>query len=93
MVDRITANLPSRDFAASSVFYARLGFDVTFRGDHWMILQRGLLVLEFFPFSDLDPRSSSFSACVRVDDLDTLLKEWTGVGLTSDPTAIPRLTG
>ena len=93
MADRVTANLPARDFAATSAFYARLGFGEAYRDDSWMILKRGGLVLEFFPHPDCDPWSSSFSACIRVDDPDTLLAEWLHVGLPSDPRSIPRLTG
>ena len=72
MSDRITANLPSRDFAATIAFYGQLGFAVTYRDPHWLILERGLLEIEFFPYPDLDPASSSFSACIRVDDLAAL---------------------
>ena len=91
--DRITANLPSRDFAATERFYAALGFQNAFRDTGWMILTRGKLEVEFFPWPDLDPRESSASACVRVDDLDGLLAEWRTTTLTNDPRAIPRLTG
>ncbi|MES2145714.1 MAG: bleomycin resistance protein, partial [Pseudomonadota bacterium] len=66
MADRITANLPARDFAATSAFYAALGFAEAYRGEGWMILRRGPLVLEFFPHPDVDPLTSSFSACIRV---------------------------
>ncbi len=93
MADRITANLPSRDFSATVAFYGVLGFDVGFRGDQWLILQRGPLEIEFFPHPQLDPATSWFSACVRVDDPDGLLRQWQAVGLSADPAAIPRLTG
>ncbi len=93
MTDRITANLPAREFAATADFYGRLGFAVDYRDDHWMILTRGPLVLEFFAHPGIDPRSSAFSACVRVDDPDALLDEWRKIGLASDSAAIPRLTG
>lgn len=93
MADRITANLPARDLATTSAFYARLGFVERFRDDGWMILERGPLMLEFFPHPDCDPWSSWFSACIRVDDPDALLKEWQGAGLPSDARSIPRLTG
>jgi hypothetical protein len=93
MADRITANLPSRDFAATSGFYGRLGFVEGFRDDGWMILKRGPLVLEFFPHPELDPRSSWFSACIRVDAPDVLRAEWQGAGLPEDDRSIPRLTG
>jgi hypothetical protein len=93
MADRVTANLPARDMAATSAFYARLGFTERYRDDGWMILSRGPLVLEFFSHPDCDPWTSSFSACIRVDDPDALLKEWQGAGLPSDAKTIPRLTG
>ncbi len=93
MADRITANLPARDFAATSAFYGRLGFAEGFRDEGWMILRRGGLVLEFFPHPGLDPKASWFSACLRVDDPDALLAEWRGAGLPADRASIPRLTG
>lgn len=90
--DRITANLPSRDFTATCDFYAKLGFQAGFRNDAWMILTRGTLELEFFPHPDVNPESSAFSACVRVNDIEGLLAIWQKVGLSKDDTAIPRLT-
>jgi hypothetical protein len=92
MADRITANLPSRDFAATAAFYGKLGFTEVFRNDGWMILHRGPLVVEFFPHPTVDPLTSWFSACVRVDDLDALWQEWGSVGLPTAHTATPRLT-
>lgn len=88
--DRITANLPARNLALTASFYERLGFVTNFRDDGWMILSRGPLELEFFPYPDLDPWSSSFSACVRVADVDALYTEWAQAGLPSQ--GIPRLT-
>ena len=41
-----------------------------------MILRRGLLEIEFFPYPDLDPYQSSFGACVRVANLDALYTDW-----------------
>ncbi len=90
--DRMTANLPSRDLAATRAFYARLGFLPTYDGDGWMILARGPLEVEFFHHPALDPKSSWFSACVRVDDLDALYAALRTANLTDDPRAIPRLT-
>ena len=93
MTDRVTANLPARDFGATAGFYGRLGFAVDWRDEGWMILSRGPLVVEFFHHPGLDPATSWFSACIRVDDPDTLLDEWQALGLPSDPASIPRLTG
>ncbi len=90
--DRITANLPSRDFDRTEGFYAALGFSAGFKDDGWMILDRGPLQIEFFPNPDLDPAQSSFSACIRVDDLDGLFAAFQRAGLSANPRATPRLT-
>jgi len=57
--DRAIPNLPSRDFDATAAFYAGFGFDCTFRDEGWMILTRGGLQLEFFPYPGLDPTTSN----------------------------------
>lgn len=88
--DRITANLPSRDFDRTAEFYAMLGFDTAFRDDGWMILARGAMELEFFPHTELDPAASWFSACIRVDDPDALQIEWSALDLPPDPMGRPR---
>ena len=92
MPDRITANLPARDMAATAAFYARLGFATLFANDGWMILTRGPLEIEFFAHPGIDPRRSDFGACVRVDDLDGLYTAFQGAGLSANPRDIPRLT-
>lgn len=92
MSDRTTPNLPSRDFVRTEAFYARLGFTSRYRDDNWMILARGDLVVEFFPHPDCDPKTSWFSACIRVDDLDALYEAFQAAGLSGDPRAIPRIT-
>ena len=89
-LDRITANLPAIDLAATERFYAKLGFETGFRDSSWMILSRGMLEIEFFPYPDLDPYPSSFSACVRVARLDDLYRDWQRAGLPAQ--GIPRLT-
>lgn len=91
--DRITANLPSRDFAATAAFYARLGFRQVYRSTGWMILDCGPLELEFFPHPQLDPFESDHSACVRVDDLDGLRRRWAQADVPQADRGIPRLTG
>ncbi len=69
MPDAATPNLPSRDFAATSAFYDRLGFSEAYRDEGWMILIRGEVMLEFFPFPGLDPAESSYGCCLRLDDV------------------------
>jgi len=59
-----------RDFENTFRFYERLGFQETRRDAHWMILKRGGIVVEFFPHADLDPASSWFSCCFRLDDVE-----------------------
>ncbi|MFZ4069023.1 MAG: VOC family protein [Caulobacterales bacterium] len=89
MTDRITANLPARDFDETAAFYERLGFALDYRDDAWMMMSRGPLEVEFFPYPDLDPFQSSFSACVRVADLDRLFADYAALQLPQ--AGIPRL--
>ena len=91
MSDRITANLPALDMDATAAFYAKLGFAEEYKDGGWMILSRGAMELEFFPYPDLDPFQSSFSACVRVADLDALYAAWSSLGLPIH--GIPRVSG
>jgi len=79
MPDLATPNLPSRNFDATETFYAQLGFEAGYKDAGWMILHRGpersRAVLEFFPYPDLDPYSSAFSACIRLDDLPAMIAQ------------------
>lgn len=70
MMDHATPSLPSRDFEATSQFFAGLGFQEGWRVGGWMILMRGSIRLEFFSHPELDPATSWFSCCLRLDDLD-----------------------
>jgi catechol 2,3-dioxygenase-like lactoylglutathione lyase family enzyme len=89
--DRITANLPARDFDETRHFYEGLGFDCAYRDNGWMIMSRGALEIEFFPYPDINPFESSFSACIRVADLDRLFQAWLPINLPTE--GIPRLQG
>ena len=92
MPDRATPNLPSREFTATSAFYDRLGFRETYRDEGWMILTRDDdVVLEFFPFPDLDPAESSFGCCLRLDDVDAFYRGCLESGLPETATGFPRL--
>ncbi|MEY8839790.1 bleomycin resistance protein [Cribrihabitans sp. XS_ASV171] len=90
---RITANLPSSDFGVTASFYARLGFETVYRDDGWMILMLDGMQVEFFAHPDVDPKSSWFSACMRVPEIEPLLEEWSKLDLPRDHVSIPRLTG
>lgn len=89
--NRITANLPSRDFDATVGFYGGLGFEVAYRGPDWLILECGPLELEFFAHPGLEPSDSWFSACVRVSDLEALREAWAAV-VPEAEAGLPRLT-
>ena len=91
MADHATPNLPSRDFEATSRFYGALGFVESWRDAGWMILRRGALMLEFFPYPDLEPTESSFSCCLRLDELDRFYAACKAAGLLEKPTGYPRL--
>jgi catechol 2,3-dioxygenase-like lactoylglutathione lyase family enzyme len=91
MADYATPNLPSRDFQATSDFYGRLGFAEGYRDAGWLILERGTLKLEFFPFPDLDPGESSFGSCLRMDDLDGFYSVCKAAGLPEAQSGTPRL--
>ena len=89
--DLATPNLPSRDFEATSVFYGGLGFQETWRDEGWMIMRRGSLVLEFFPFPDLDPATSAFSCCFRLADVDGFVEAVLAAGVPETMRGWPRV--
>jgi catechol 2,3-dioxygenase-like lactoylglutathione lyase family enzyme len=91
MTDSATPNLPSRDFEITARFYAALGFEQSYRSDSWMILERGDLCLEFFPYPDLDPASSSFGTNLRVDAMLPLYEAARAAGIPETATGWPRL--
>lgn len=91
MVDRATPNLPSRDLDATAAFYAALGFATTYGAPGWLILERGSLVLEFFPDPGLDPATTAAGCCLRVDDLDGLYADCVAAGLPVTHLGRPRL--
>ena len=91
MPDQATPNLPSRDFSLTIAFYAPLGFDLSWRDDHWLILERGSATLEFFPYPDLDPASSSFGCCLRLDDADSFYAACVTAGIREGKAGFPRL--
>ncbi len=91
-MDHASPNLPARDFAATSQFYAALGFSEGWRDAGWMILRRGALQLEFFPFPDLDPLASAFGSCLRLDDLASFYAGARDAGIPERQSGQPRLS-
>jgi catechol 2,3-dioxygenase-like lactoylglutathione lyase family enzyme len=92
MPDRATVNLPAIDFEATSAFYGRLGFREGYRSGAWMILERGDLVMEFFPHPELKPAESWFSACLRLDDADGFFETCRAAGIGEGSTGFPRIS-
>ena len=86
--DRAVPNLPSRDFDATEAFYAGFGFDRTFRNEGWMIITRGGLQLEFFPYPTLDPATEGselldptrLAPALGIHDRIAVHRHATGVG-------------
>jgi hypothetical protein len=91
MVDKATPNLPSRHFDATIGFFRPLVFQPTYRDAHWMILARGSAILEFFPYPDLDPATSSFGSCLRLDDADLFYSACVAAGIAETSVGWPRL--
>lgn len=91
MTDFSTPNLPSRSFEATSHFYGQLGFEETWKDGAWMILKRDKLVLEFFAHPDLDPATSWFSCCFRLDDVDSFFQSAARTGIPETTKGWPRL--
>lgn len=92
MTDHATPNLPSRDFEGTLQFYQKLGFDTEFRDDGWMILNRGDAKLEFFPHPELVPSTSSFSCCIRLDDMKALYQRCKDAGIPETCWGMPRVS-
>lgn len=90
-MNRSTPNLPSRDFESTARFYTMLGFVERWRDDGWMILERDGVMLEFFPDPAVDPSTSGFSCCLRLDDLDGFYSDCFAAGLPEVRTGAPRL--
>lgn len=91
MVDHATPNLPSRDLDATAAFYRTLGFEVGFHDPGWLILERGTIMVEFFPDPGLDPATTAAGCCLRVDDLDGLYADCVAAGLPVTHLGWPRL--
>jgi catechol 2,3-dioxygenase-like lactoylglutathione lyase family enzyme len=91
MTDHATPNLPARDFEQTSKFYQTLGFKQGWRDSGWMIMSRGDLLLEFFPYPDLDPATSSFSCCLRLDDVDGFHAACVAAGVPETGAGAPRI--
>ena len=91
MADHATPNLPARDFQATSDFYGLLGFAERYCDTGWMILERGGLKLEFFPFPDLNPLESSFGTCLRMDDVQGFYEVCKAAGVPEAHAGMPRI--
>jgi catechol 2,3-dioxygenase-like lactoylglutathione lyase family enzyme len=90
MADLATPNLPSRDFDVTFDFYRALGFVQTWRDAGWMILERGDLLVEFFPDPELDPATSSFGSCFRMQNVSEFFEAVLASGVPERATGWPR---
>ena len=90
-MDHATPNLPSRDFEVTSGFYQRLGFSESWRDRGWMILKRGTVALEFFPYAELDPLQNYTGCCLRLDDMASFYGEALACGIPEASAGMPRL--
>lgn len=90
-MDHATPNLTSRNFAATSGFYAKLQFQEGWRDEGWMILKRGDITLEFFPHPDLDPAKSAHGCCIRLDDLTAFYRVCLDAGVPEQCWGQPRV--
>ncbi len=91
MVDSATPNLPARDFELTERFYATLGFTCGWKDAGWMILNRGDVQLEFFAYPDIDPAASSFSCCLRLDDMPGFVAQCLAADIPDTRTGWPRI--
>ncbi len=91
MPDHATPNLPSRDFDKTVAFYVKLGFETRWHDHGWLILERDGLTLEFFRYPDLDPAHSSFSCCLRLDDMAAFYQACVDAEIPVKTTGWPRL--
>ncbi|QQR40500.1 bleomycin resistance protein [Devosia rhizoryzae] len=90
-MDHATPNLPSADFDRTERFYAGLGFARSWRDEGWMILKGGTVTLEFFSHPDVDPATSWFSCCLRLDDVDAFYQTCLAAGIPDTRTGWPRV--
>ena len=91
MTDRITANLPSRDFDETEAFYKGLGFERLYRGEGWMILGLDGMELDFFPHPEINPDESWFSASMRLKSIDAAYEKWRALSVFETGSNRPRL--
>jgi catechol 2,3-dioxygenase-like lactoylglutathione lyase family enzyme len=84
--------LPSTDLAATSAFYARLGFEQAgLWPEEYLIVMRDEIGLHFFLSRDHEPATSDHGCYLYVDDADALFAEYSALGLQD--AGIPRLHG
>lgn len=54
-------------------------------------MERGDLCIEFFQYPDLDPAVSSFSCCLRLDDVNAFFLDCVTAGVPEKSTGWPRI--
>jgi catechol 2,3-dioxygenase-like lactoylglutathione lyase family enzyme len=83
--------LPSRSIEKTMAFYSRLGLKGVVVGpaNDYAILDRGSLELHFFLHEAQVPAESAFSGYLRVQDVETVFREFSAANLPSH--GIPRV--
>ncbi|MEM1287377.1 MAG: VOC family protein [Pseudomonadota bacterium] len=68
MLEKVCPVLPSRDFDVTANFYGRMGFEVGYRNDGYLVLARDGSELHFFRHPDHDPDTSDHGAYLKPHD-------------------------
>ncbi|MBC7310762.1 MAG: hypothetical protein GXY39_00440 [Actinomycetales bacterium] len=90
MANLATPNMPSSNLNATAAFYASLGFEVAYRDENWMILTGHGMTLEFFLAPGVDPATSAYGACLRLDDVDAFYAVIQAAGIEETDHGAPR---
>lgn len=88
VLEKLSPILRTRDIDAAARFWGRLGFDVVYRDQDYLLMKRDGAEVHFSRSQTLDPRTNECCAYLRMDDLVALDAEWGALGLPT--TGIPR---
>jgi len=87
-LEKLSPILLTRDVAATAAFWSRLGFDVIYRDDSYLLMKRDNAEVHFSRSATLDPAKNECCAYLRMNDLGALDGEWGALGLPAR--GIPR---
>lgn len=82
MLEKLSPILPSRDLAATEVFWTRLGFvTVYLEPAEYLLMKREGAEVHFFAHAGLNPARNDHGAYLRPADIRALHAEWSALGL------------